>query len=86
MPSRDALPLLWRDRVIGWGNDSVVEGSRRAEVGLVSGRAPGVRGFARALDAEQERLRLCLGAESGVQRRTVAPVMPGASTLPSPVK
>lgn len=57
-----ALPLLWRDRVIGWGNVSVVEGSLRAEVGYVSGRAPATRGFARALDAELERLRLFLGA------------------------
>ena len=62
MPSRDALRLLWRDRVIEWGNVSVVEGSLRAEVGYVSGRAPATRGFARALDAELQRLRLFLGA------------------------
>ena len=57
-----ALPLLWRDRVIGWGNVSVVEGTLRAEVGYVNGHAPGVRGFARALEAELERLRLFLRA------------------------
>lgn len=78
-----ALPLLWRDRVIGWGNVSVVEGALHAEVGYVSGRAPATRGFARALEAELERLRLFLGAGRAVQRRIAAPAMPGASVLPS---
>ena len=58
-----ALPMLWRDRVVGWGNVSVVEGALRAEVGYVDGRAPAARGFARALDAELDRLRLFLGAD-----------------------
>ena len=34
-----ALPLLWRDRVIGWGNVSVVKGAVRASFGYV-GRRP----------------------------------------------
>ncbi len=41
-----ALPMLWRDRVIGWANVSSGEGTLRAQVGYVSGRAPAARGFA----------------------------------------
>lgn len=51
-----ALPMLWRDRVLGWGNFSVVEGRLRADVGYVSGRAPADRAFTRELDAELERM------------------------------
>jgi uncharacterized protein len=47
-----ALPLLWRDQVIGWGNLSVVEGRLRADLGYVSGQAPNDQGFRQALDAE----------------------------------
>jgi hypothetical protein len=56
-----ALPLLWRDRVIGWGNISVKNGALQADVGYVSGRRPRDRGFAQALDAELERMRAFLG-------------------------
>jgi uncharacterized protein YcaQ len=34
-----ALPLLWRDRVIGWGNVSVKDGALASEIGYVDGRA-----------------------------------------------
>jgi uncharacterized protein len=47
-----AMPLLWRDAVIGWGNLSVVEGRLQAELGYVSGQAPKAQGFRQALDAE----------------------------------
>ena len=47
-----AMPLLWRDTVIGWGNLSVVEGCLRAELGYVSGQAPKDKTFGQALDAE----------------------------------
>jgi uncharacterized protein YcaQ len=47
-----ALPLLWRDQVIGWGNLSVVEGRLQADIGYVSGRAPKDKTFGQALDAE----------------------------------
>jgi hypothetical protein len=56
-----ALPLLWRDRVIGWGNISVKNGALLADVGYVSGRRPRDRGFSQALDAELERMRAFLG-------------------------
>ena len=35
-----ALPLLWRDEVIGWANASLAEGRLRTEFGYVAGRAP----------------------------------------------
>jgi uncharacterized protein YcaQ len=57
-----ALPLLWRDHVIGWGNLAVVEGTLQAELGYVSGRAPRERGFRHALELELERMAQFLGA------------------------
>jgi uncharacterized protein YcaQ len=55
-----ALPLLWRDRVIGWANLAVAGGELQARVGYVSGRAPRDRGFRAALDADLEHLRAFL--------------------------
>jgi len=55
-----ALPMLWRDRVIGWGNLSVIEGTLNAELGYIEGRAPRERSFQRELDAELDRIRLFL--------------------------
>jgi hypothetical protein len=54
-----ALPLLWRDRVIGWGNLSVEKGALRAQLGYVSKR-PSDPSFARGLDAELDRIRTFL--------------------------
>ena len=54
-----ALPLLWRDRVIGWANADVKDGTLRATYGYVQS-APRDRAFARALDAETDRLRAFL--------------------------
>ncbi|MDP3085705.1 MAG: crosslink repair DNA glycosylase YcaQ family protein, partial [Rubrivivax sp.] len=49
-----ALPLLWRDRVIGWGNLALAQDRRtlRAELGYVSGKPPRERAFRAALDDE----------------------------------
>ena len=55
-----ALPLLWRERVLGWGNLSVVGGELRAEFGFSSDR-PRDPAFARELDAELQRTRRFLG-------------------------
>ena len=52
-----ALPLLWRDAVIGWGNLSVQGGVVVPEIGYVSGRAPRDGAFRRELEAELERMR-----------------------------
>jgi len=58
-----ALPLLWRDAVIGWGNLSVdAKGALSADLGYVAGRAPREAAFKRELEAELERMRVFLGA------------------------
>ncbi|GAA1584901.1 crosslink repair DNA glycosylase YcaQ family protein [Kribbella sancticallisti] len=52
-----AMPLLWRDRVIGWAN--CAGAGQDIEVGYVD-RAPAGTTYAKALDAEIERLRAFL--------------------------
>jgi uncharacterized protein YcaQ len=54
-----ALPMLWRDRVIGWANLSIAGGKLHAEPGFIRAR-PRDRTFARELDAELDRLRFFL--------------------------
>jgi uncharacterized protein YcaQ len=51
-----ALPLLWRDDVVGWGNLSVRDGRLVAEVRYVNGRPPKGRIYSRELDAELARV------------------------------
>jgi uncharacterized protein YcaQ len=58
-----ALPLLWRDRVIGWGNVTLRAGAIAADFGYVAGAPPRERAFRRALDAEVERMRAFLAAD-----------------------
>lgn len=58
-----ALPLLWRDRVVGWGNLAVKDGVLRPAFGYVDGRPPRDRAFGRELDAELERMRAFLFRE-----------------------
>jgi uncharacterized protein YcaQ len=59
-----ALPMLWRDRIIGWANVALLRAARSggpatisADFGYVAGRAPRDRGFRSALDAEVEAMR-----------------------------
>jgi uncharacterized protein len=59
-----ALPLLWRDRVIGWANLSVDSGALRSELGYITSRAPRDRAFKRELDSELERMSAFLSLES----------------------
>ncbi len=55
-----ALPLLWRDRVIGWGNLAVRDGGLHADIGYQSGAAPRGKAFIHALDEELSRMRAFL--------------------------
>lgn len=57
-----ALPLLWRDRVIGWGNLAVKNGALTSEFGFVAGKQPRDRTFKRELEVELEGIRAFLGA------------------------
>ncbi|OPF62157.1 DNA glycosylase AlkZ-like family protein [Hydrogenophaga sp. H7] len=59
-----ALPLLWRDEVIGWGNLSVVGGRLQPDIGHVNGQAPKDQEFRQALDAELADMAACLGVNS----------------------
>lgn len=56
-----ALPLLWRDQVIGWANVSVAGKTVTVDVGYVSGKAPRDRRFRAALADERARVTTFLG-------------------------
>jgi uncharacterized protein YcaQ len=55
-----ALPLLWREHVIGWGNLSLRAGALESAFGYVKGRPPREAAFRRGLEAELERIRTFL--------------------------
>jgi uncharacterized protein YcaQ len=59
-----ALPLLWRDRVIGWGNVSVKTGTLQSDFGYISSQPPRDRVFRRGLEEELDRLCAFLGLDS----------------------
>jgi uncharacterized protein YcaQ len=56
-----ALPLLWRDRVIGWANLSVKDGELKSNFGYVESLPPRDRVFKSELEAELDRVRVFLG-------------------------
>lgn len=58
-----ALPLLWRDRVIGWGNLSVSDRMLRPQLHYIDGARPREAAFDDALEAELARMRVFLGLE-----------------------
>jgi uncharacterized protein YcaQ len=57
-----ALPILWRDRVIGWANLAVPDGKLATDLGYV-GTPPRDRAFTRALREELGRMRVFLGLQ-----------------------
>ena len=59
-----ALPLLWHEEVIGWGNLSVQGGELVSELGYQRGRAPRDAAFRAALADELERMRVFLKLET----------------------
>jgi uncharacterized protein YcaQ len=60
-----ALPLLWRDRVVGWGNISMKDGVLVPDLGYAGSRPPRDAAFRRELDAELDRMRVFLTARAG---------------------
>lgn len=56
-----AMPLLWRDRIIGWANISVKEGELKSEFGYIQSKAPADLAYRRELAAELDRMRGFLG-------------------------
>jgi hypothetical protein len=55
-----SLPLLWRDRVIGWGNLAVKNGDLHSKLEYIKS-TPCDPAFKRELDAEMNRMRTFLG-------------------------
>jgi uncharacterized protein YcaQ len=55
-----ALPLLWHERVIGWGNLTVAAEKLNADFGYTDGHAPRNPGFRAGLEHELNRLRAFL--------------------------
>jgi hypothetical protein len=51
-----ALPLLWRDRVVGWANLSVADARLTATFGYADVRPPRTRAFQSGLDSEIESI------------------------------
>jgi len=62
-----ALPLLWRDHVIGWANLLAKDGDLKAEFGYVNAQ-PRDRAFKRELAAELDRMRAFLGLSVSTSR------------------
>lgn len=56
-----AMPLLWRDQVVGWANAATQGGCLVVQPGYVRGRAPRVAGFRAAWLDEVTRLATFLG-------------------------
>ena len=56
-----ALPLLWREHVIGWANLSVKNGELLTDIRYVQTTPPRDPAFKRELDAELDRMRGFLG-------------------------
>jgi uncharacterized protein len=57
-----AMPLLWHDLVIGWGNLSSRDGVVDAKMGYVAGKPPAGAAFKRALDDELQYIETFLKA------------------------
>lgn len=57
-----ALPLLWRDQVVGWGNLSFAEGRLSASIGYVTGKPPSARAFKQGLRDELADIERFLSA------------------------
>ncbi len=56
-----ALPMLWRDHVIGWANLSIINGALQPEFGYTDSGCPRDRTFRRELEEELARLHVFLG-------------------------
>jgi uncharacterized protein YcaQ len=77
-----ALPLLWRDEVIGWGNLSMPEGRLAASFGYITGRAPRDAAFRREMDAELERMEAFLRITARAPAGNRSSDTPGTTATP----
>jgi hypothetical protein len=58
-----AMPMLWRDQVIGWGNLSIISGALKGDFGYVKAK-PRDMVFRKELESKLERIRKFLGLTS----------------------
>ena len=59
-----AMPVLWRDKVIGWSNASVIENRLRVEFGYIDKR-PRAKAFRQSTENEVEAMTRFLGLPNG---------------------
>ena len=64
-----ALPVLWRDQVVGWANAAVTGRRLRVQLGFAAGR-PNTAAFKREANAEAARLAVFLGLDEGAAELT----------------
>lgn len=62
-----AMPLLWREAMIGWANLSVVDGALRADLGFVDGDPPSDTRFAACLTAELAAFASFMGVANPIR-------------------
>jgi uncharacterized protein YcaQ len=77
-----ALPLLWKDRVIGWGNIAAAGGELSAGFGYVDGVAPQQAEFHAGLADELERLKFFLRPAPASPPQSAALLSDDASDAP----
>jgi uncharacterized protein YcaQ len=58
-----AMPMLWRDRVIGWGNLGIKNHKLESHFGFIESHPPRDPFFRRELEAELDRVRAFLNLE-----------------------
>ena len=65
-----AMPVLWRDQVIGWANAKVEDNLLKAEIGYATKR-PRTKAFRLLVEAEVESMATFLGLDGGRWELTV---------------
>lgn len=67
-----ALPMLWREQVIGWATLALNNEALTSDMGYLAGRPPRDRYFRSALEAEIERIRVFLTLREPAPAETTA--------------
>lgn len=76
-----AMPMLWKDKVIGWGNLSVKASKLQFEFGYVA-KEPQDRKFKSGLEEELERMRAFLGVGDSIDGRQTPASPPKGAVRP----
>jgi uncharacterized protein len=78
-----AMPLLWRDDVVGWLNISGRHGNLKFDPGFVGGK-PAETSFRSAFEAEMERFQAFLAPQSSLPQKWKREKMNGAEPYGHP--